>query len=371
MPRARIGFVVETILGHASHFRHLVEAAAADPDVEPVWMPIAGWSEDRWQQLPEWLRGNWTVLAGLRARDSVRAAMRLGRLDALYFHTQVTAMLLPDVLRSVPAVLSLDATPRQIDRLGGGYDHRPSAVPGLETAKSYLHGRLFAAARRLAAWTPWVAGSLTEDYGVPARRIDVVPPGVDTAYLGGAAAPRAGRTGPLRVLFVGGDFERKGGPQLVEALGRLPAGAWTLDVVSYRRADGPPIPGARLIRWLPPRSPEYLEVFAAADVLALPTLADTFGWVLVEAMAAGLPVVATRVAALPDVVTHGATGLLVEPGDVAGLAAALGRLAADRELRLRMGAAARADALKRFDAAANYRRLLGVIKAVGRARVPA
>jgi glycosyltransferase involved in cell wall biosynthesis len=174
----------------------------------------------------------------------------------------------------------------------------------------------------------------------------------------------------MRVLFVGGDFKRKGGPQLVEALGRLPAGAWTLDVVSYRRADGPPIPGARLIRWLPPRSPEHLEVFAAADVPALPTLADTFGWVLVEAMAAGLPVVATRVAAQPDVVTDGATGLLVEPGDVAGLAAALGRLAADRELRLRMGAAARADALKRFDAAADYCRLLGVIKSVGRAQVP-
>ena len=69
---------------------------------------------------------------------------------------------------------------------------------------------------------------------------------------------------------------------------------------------------------------------------------------IVEAMAAGLPVVATRVAGVPEAVEHGRTGLLVEPEDATTLAAALDRVLEDVDLRRRMGKAARAEFERRF-----------------------
>jgi glycosyltransferase involved in cell wall biosynthesis len=73
------------------------------------------------------------------------------------------------------------------------------------------------------------------------------------------------------------------------------------------------------------------------DVLLMPSLWEGFGLVLLEAMAASLPVIASNVSAIPEIVVHGETGLLVPPGDVEGLAAALDRLLRDAPLRQHMG----------------------------------
>ena len=83
---------------------------------------------------------------------------------------------------------------------------------------------------------------------------------------------------------------------------------------------------------------------AAFDIYVLPSLRETFAIGLLEAMAAGLPAVATRVGAIPELAVEGETALLVEPGDPVALAAAIGRLASDPDLRARLGDAARARA---------------------------
>jgi glycosyltransferase involved in cell wall biosynthesis len=100
-------------------------------------------------------------------------------------------------------------------------------------------------------------------------------------------------------------------------------------------------------------------VLASLDVLVLPSAYEEMGSVLTEAMASGLPVVASDVGGIPEVVRDGVTGLLVPPGDVGALAAALDRLAADPELRARLSAGAR-------DRAADYAwpRLAGRVAAV-------
>jgi glycosyltransferase involved in cell wall biosynthesis len=94
------------------------------------------------------------------------------------------------------------------------------------------------------------------------------------------------------------------------------------------------------------------ELLAAADIACIPSLREGLSVFSLEAMAAGVPVVASRVGGLPESVAEGVTGLLAEPGDEAALAAALERLLADRDLRERMGVAARERARERFSARA-------------------
>lgn len=85
-----------------------------------------------------------------------------------------------------------------------------------------------------------------------------------------------------------------------------------------------------------------------SDVAVVPSASESFGLAALEALAAGLPVVATRVGGLPEVVREGETGLLAEVGDVDRIAAHLRTLADDAALRARMGAAGREDAIRRF-----------------------
>jgi glycosyltransferase involved in cell wall biosynthesis len=91
------------------------------------------------------------------------------------------------------------------------------------------------------------------------------------------------------------------------------------------------------------------ELLARADVFALSSRSEGAPLSILEAMAAGLPVVSSRVGGVPELVVDGETGLLVPPGDPAAMAAALGRLLADAGLRRRLGAAGRERAQRCFD----------------------
>jgi len=88
---------------------------------------------------------------------------------------------------------------------------------------------------------------------------------------------------------------------------------------------------------------ELLTTYASADICVVPSLIyESFSYTCAQAMAAGLPVVASRIGGIPETVDDGTTGILVDPGDVDGLARAIIRLARDAALRQRMGGAGRA-----------------------------
>ena len=94
---------------------------------------------------------------------------------------------------------------------------------------------------------------------------------------------------------------------------------------------------------------DILRFFQIADIFVLPSMVEGLPGALLEAMAMGLPVVSTRVNAIPEAVENGKTGILIQPSDPAALAEAIKRLAADRDLRQSLGAAAKDLVLSKFD----------------------
>jgi glycosyltransferase involved in cell wall biosynthesis len=354
----KIGFVMEQTLGHVTHMQNFQHFVASARDVEATWIPVWFYAADHWNRAPL-IRHNWTLRASLRARAQVQAVLRAERLDALFFHTQVTALFAQRLMDRIPTVVSMDATPLNFDSIGIPYDHRPSPLRPIETLKNALNRRTFRHARRLITWHEWGKHSLIEDYDVDPAKVHVIPPGIDLDRWDFLKQRHDGR---VRLLFVGGDFRRKGGDTLLAAFRRHLMAECELDIVTREDVNLDGITNVRVHRNIGPNAADLMALYSAADVFVFPTCADTLPLVVMEAMASRLPVVTTVVGALAEEVDDGVTGYLIRPGDVDALAAATLRLVRDPELRLSMGAAARESARGKFNGSTNYPRLLDVCK---------
>ncbi len=104
------------------------------------------------------------------------------------------------------------------------------------------------------------------------------------------------------------------------------------------------------------------ELYRSSDIFALPTRADCFSLVCMEAQAAGLPTISTRGRRHPDVIDDGETGHLLKAGDTAALGDALESLVVDSGKRQTMSANSRAAAVRRFDSHANAQRLFQFVR---------
>ena len=358
MKQHTIAFILEQALGHTTHARNLQTYVPRDTTVTPLWglLPFEtrGWAA----RLPVY-KSNWTVRAGLRARRALNQITHQAQVDALFFHTQVTAVLCNDYLRRYPSVVSLDATPLQFDELGASYEHRPGPA-WLEHYKWQLNRDCFRTARHVVAWSQWVKRGLQEGYGIAADHVTVIPPGVGVQDWTNRAEYT--HTGPVKILFVGGNLARKGGLLLLQAFRALKPLNIELHLVTRDRV--PPETGVFAYYDMQPNSDALKQLYWQSDIFCLPTLGDCLAMVLSEAGAAKLPLVSTTVAATPEIVHDGETGLLTRPGDVAGLTAALRRLVEDKDLRNRLGEQARILVAREFDAQVNAQRLLDLLKQV-------
>jgi glycosyltransferase involved in cell wall biosynthesis len=363
MSRIRAAFVMEQTLGHVTHTRNLTRIVAEQIQVVPTWLPVPFGVEGPGRLVPVF-RENWSVRASWRARRTLTRALAVQPHDVIFFHTQVTALFSRGTMRRLPTVVSLDATPINYDSVGRYYRHRAAGDGWLDRQKFRLNREVFQAAKALVTWSDWARRSLIDDYQVEPGRINVIAPGAAPEYfeIGRERLARSTRRperDPVRLLFVGGDFHRKGGPALLDCM-RGPLGdRCELDIVTREAVE--PRPGVRVHRGLGPNSPELLRLFSEADVFVLPSRADCLAVVLMEATAAGLPVVTTDVGALREAIQPGTTGLLVPAGDDAALCRALETLVTPEELRRSMGQAAHALASRRFDAGRNGRAVLELL----------
>jgi glycosyltransferase involved in cell wall biosynthesis len=223
------------------------------------------------------------------------------------------------------------------------------------------------AAHMVVATGAPTARRLVEHHGLAAGRVTWVPPGTDPAPL----AP--GTDGRSRLVCVAAVTPRKGQDVLVDALAevasRHPALPWSCACVGPVRRD--PAYAERVLALIEQRGlgdrvtltgpwtgADLAARYAAADLAVLPSLAEPYGMVVTEALARGIPVLATDVDGIPDTLGRApdgrVPGILVPPGDVPALAAALRRWLSEPELReeLRAAARLRRGALDGWDTAA-------------------
>jgi len=194
---------------------------------------------------------------------------------------------------------------------------------------------------------------------VPAAKLAVVPNFVDGRRWAQGPAPAAAAAGPLRLLAVGRIGPAKGTDVLLDALALLSARgvATTASLVGEGESDAAfaaarahPMVVRGVARLAGVLGEERAGEYRSADVFLQPTRADSFPMAILEAMAAGLPVVASRVGAIPWMLGEGECGVLVPPGDAAALADAIADLAASPARRAALGDAGRARQQRDFDA---------------------
>ncbi len=355
----------------------LVEAEEFDTLVLVPRVPGAGHREERsgdltvqrfryfprrWEDLADG-----AILENLRSRKSrwlqllpfvlaealaLRRAVRTYRPDVLHVH-----WILP---QGAAALLAARKVPWLVTTLGG--DVYALSDPISDRLKRAVLRR----ARAVTAMNSDMTGRLI-DQGAPPEATHVLPMGADVEAIRVAAAGE--QQVPGRIMFAGRLVEKKGVAVLLDALRRLPATGWTLDIVGdgqlraelTRLADGLPV----TFRGQLSRA-ELARSYARAEIAVVPSVAAASGdqdglpVTLLEAMAVGCAVVASRLAGIDAAVVHGESGLLVPPGDAEALAATLEALLADPDRRAKLGAAARSRA-EEFSVAgfgARYRRLL-------------
>ncbi len=370
MPK-QFTFVMEQTLGHIPFAQNIKPAFDNDNTVEVNWQRVLFEPQSRIERLPL-VNNNWSIRGSLQARRLVQAVRKEagGWSDLYLFHTQVIALLSAGWLPSnIPVVISLDATPINYDRVGQAYGHTAGNAQ-LEKFKFMLNKRAFNRATYLVAWSEWARQSLIQDYKVNPAKVEVVMPGINLSlWQSDQSQPvvnKESQAEKLKLLFVGGNFERKGGRLLYETFRRSLSDKYELHLVTQGKVE--PADGVFVWSNLKPNSPEIQNLFRQADVFVLPTEGDCLPVAIGEALAAGLPVVSTSVGAIKEAVVPGENGFVISPGDGEALAQSLITLAHEPELRRKMGWAGRRRAEASFDAAKNGRRILEICKTLADGR---
>ena len=286
------------------------------------------------------------MIAAIAAEHAVRP---FDILHAQYGYPTGWAAVLAGTRLGVPTVVSIQG--------GDGHwvgscceTHRLAMVRTMEAAGALLiGGRSFAA-------------EVHERLGTPTDRFTVVPGAVDTTRFT-LAAPHPGTP---RLFYHGRVDRRKGVLDMLRALPDV-AGEWIATVSGI----GPDLEAAKAlalqlgltdrVRFTGYADYEAVpELYRAHDVFVSPTYAEGFSNTILEAMASGLAVVSCRAVGVVDCLTDGVDGLLVEPGDVSALSAALTRMVGDRTTRERLAAAGLAEARSTYSWEAVGRQIAGV-----------
>ncbi len=338
----KILFVNENIGGHATVHHHLGLSLEDREDVAATFLDVPAATGLRrvvsasipglarfdldFQALRAQLAAAWWVRRRLRPVEE--------DFDLIHFYTQNAALLSVKTMRERPCVVSLDTTNAE-----NAYRipfRAPARFTPLAVRASHpCEQRVYRSADHIVANTGWAARSLRQVYDVDAEKLTTMPFGIVGPDV---VAERSDDRLPT-IVFVGRQFKAKGGDLLLDLFRRRFAGRAELILVTQEPVT--PTNGVTVIDDMGQGDPRLWEILAKADIFAFPSSIDQAPNAVIEAMAAGLPVIAVRTSGIQEMVVDGTTGMLIEPGDIAGLEAALDLLIDDRDRRRSLGAAGR------------------------------
>jgi glycosyltransferase involved in cell wall biosynthesis len=220
---------------------------------------------------------------------------------------------------------------------------------------------------RAYVFSEW-ARRLNIRWGADPEKLEVIAPGFPTPSVARSSGGRR-----FSFLFLGTDFERKGGFDVVEAFDRVRGDNPAVRLVLAGSRPEERNPDRRFHSWVGQARRDRVlarlreleregavevrgaiatgvadSMYAAADAFVMPTLAEGFGFTNVEAMSHALPVISSDLGPIPETISHGESGLLVPPGDVGRLGDAMTRLATEPGSALRLGRVARDTFLHRY-----------------------
>lgn len=367
-------------MGHG-HYAQFLNFQECCPPEEPPRI--------EWAALPTDASGDFLanlpgVSEGLRYRRHqlwhVQAAIGKRReWDALFFAAMQIRFL--PYLKRHRSYLYTDFAPSGKRELSPWYDSSMRGPYPVQTLKMALEARLLHACRGIFTMSRWAAEGMIADFGLDPASLHVVLPGANLnhwPYVDRSERP----PGPIRILFVGGEFARKDGPQLLAWAEKTTSCGWELDMVTWvdalpdwigdclgKNGDGelcsaslsPRLPMVRVHCGLNANTPGLMRLFEQADIFCLPTQADGSSIASLEAMASGLPVLVGAVGGIPELIEDGRTGFLLRRDEPQNLTVKLEALIADASLRRLIGDAARRSCETYFNVTRQMREILAVI----------
>lgn len=263
--------------------------------------------------------------------------------SALHFHTYMLALLAIDLMRKLPTIVSLDLS---------SYQKAQLTIPKFRWTyfpNFYQEKRVFETAVKIITFSDWARKSVVEDYKIGEEKVKTVYPGVKLEVLGLPNKLKEESQKRFNFLFIGNDFKRKGGYDILKVFLQFFSDRADLHLVTNA-----PIkceyPHVYIHKNIKAYTPKWVELYQKSDIFIMPTYFEAFGFVFIEAMAAGLPVIATRINAIPEIVNEGKTGFLIQPGDCKDLTSKIQALMDNSVLRHEMGIAGRKVVEQKFNA---------------------
>lgn len=354
-------------MGHI-RVQHALAAGldAAESSIEPMFasVPAATIGQRLFsfrRYASSWTFGSvrWHLARSWAARRLITQQLRTVPPDVVHLTTDQVSFLLGRLHRRVPHVLSLDSLIIDWVHQQRGLPLDPFNSPLHLAPIAVLERRALQRAALVVAWTETVLDRVQTL--APASRVVCLHPGLDLAPFRRRDARGPRPPGPMRVLFIGGRWQEKGGPLLLDALGPELGSSVELDVVT---TEDVAVTNGVTVHRAQPGSNVIADLLSRADVLALPTSSDACPWVVLEAMASGVPVVSTPVGSIPEMLNAGGSdpgGVVTPVGDVEALREALFSLFDDHARRQAMAGAGQARVAARYDAKVNTPRLVELL----------
>ncbi len=360
----RILFISSVGLGFRRYYEQLIHYAGADDDIAAVHIevrqPLAvklfcasvpilnrrGWDQKSLRYHLAWK----PIL-----RHWFTGPLSLDHFDVVHITHGISYGIIPFAkTRQTKFALNIDVTAVQ--------DYRELNYARLGRFPMVaVERKMYETADLIVCRNSWACRSVINDFAIAPEKTQLALSSIPLPAKSRQDFPKT--TGLVKIVFVGQQFERKGGPQLLQLHQQKLADRAELHICS---AGVEPDRALKNVIWHGnvPNDTLRNELLPAMDLFVFPTQHDMSPWAVIEAASAGLPIVATKMGAIPDMVLDGVSGFLFDRGDWAGITAAVKMLISDSTMRQKMGAAAREHMRAHYNPDEQFPSLLNRLKAL-------